>query len=177
MRFAARLLPASSLVAAALAISTACSPSDTKAADTHAVSATSAFGTHFTTADFAHLRWLAGDWRATAQGMKPSYERYAPIDDSTMRWRAFVDSTFTRQKDSATIALRGGRIADQGSGTPWFATTVDTNRVNFGSQESPANHFIWLRTSANSWTAHVFTTDKAGVEARALFQLERMNGK
>src|SRR5258708_21651905 len=127
----------------AIVASVACTPSDTKAGDSHAIASagsTPANGRpRFTVADFAHLRWLAGDWQSRTSNGKSFYDRYRVSDDSTMRQASFSDSTFRTQKDSALIGLRGGRVIDRGDGAPWFATRIDTNGVNFESQAAAAN--------------------------------------
>jgi hypothetical protein len=160
---------------------TGCKPSDSKAADTHAVvspgAAPATTQPRFTVADFSRLRWLAGDWQSRTQNGKSFYDRYRVIDDSTMRQASFSDSTFRTQKDSALIGLRGGRVIDRGDGAPWFATRIDTNGANFESQAAAANHFVWTQVSPDRWTTQIFITDGTGAETKTVYQVERVKRK
>ena len=173
----AALVLARSLVMTAIVASVACTPSDTKAGDSHAIASagsTPANGRpRFTVADFAHLRWLAGDWQSRTSNGKSFYDRYRVVDDSTMQEAGFSDSTFGTQKDSAVIGLRGGVVIDRATGAPWFATRIDTNSADFESQAAPANHFVWTRVSNDHWTTQIFVTDRTGAVTKTVYQVER----
>lgn len=168
-------IPTTALIVGALLASVACTGGDSKASDSHAVvAATQRRGQpRFTAADFAHLAWLAGDWRSRTPDGKWFYDRYRVIDDSTMKEAGFSDSTFRTQKDSAVIGLRAGVVLDRSNGAPWVATGIDTNSASFESQAAAANHFVWTRQSSDRWTTQIFTTDRKGVETRTVFQVER----
>jgi hypothetical protein len=173
-----RLRRAASLTVAAIVLSTACRASDNKAVDTEvavAAKATPSKGqARYSVADFSRLGWVAGDWQSRTQDGRPIYDRYRMIDDSTMKYASFSDSTFRTQKDSAAIELRVGLVIDRGNGAPWFATRIDTTGVNFESQASPTSHFVWTRVSRDHWTTQIFITDAKGTETRTVFQVERV---
>jgi hypothetical protein len=103
--------------------------------------------------DFGKLRWLEGSWRGEVPTGGYFYEQYRAVDDSTIAMRGFADSTFTQPNDSADIMLRGGRIIDRSTSSEYFATTLDSTRVEFTPAQPKNNHFSWVRESADRWTA------------------------
>ena len=131
----------------------------------------------FTVADFARLRWLAGDWQSRTQDGRSFYDRYQVIDDSTIRQASFSDSTFRTQKYSAVIGLRGGRVIDRGDGAPWFATRIDTNGATFEPEAAAANHIVWTRVSPDRWTTQISITYPTGAKTQTVYQVERVRRK
>jgi hypothetical protein len=103
--------------------------------------------------DFAHLRWIQGDWRGELPNGGAFYERYRFLDDSTIAMRGFEDSTFTQPNDSATVAFRGGTVTDRSTAAQWSATRLDANEIDFAPGQGATNHFSWKRESADKWTA------------------------
>ena len=165
------------LIAGVAMLLGACGPPNSSHADSQRTGGTAtaqSIAAKFTLADFANMRWLEGDWRGTTSSGKPFYESYRMVNDSTMHMGGFADSAFRTQTDSAVIALRGGQVLDQGDGTPWAATHLDSHFVNFGSMRTPANHFAWRRQSADRWEALIFTTDHLGHEQRIVYAIQRV---
>jgi hypothetical protein len=109
--------------------------------------------TDYTLQDFSKLRWLEGTWRGQIPKGGYFYETYRVLDDSTIAMRGYEDSTFTRANDSANIMFRAGRVIDTSTTAAYAATRLDTSRVDFAPTEHAANHFSWVRTSPDAWTA------------------------
>lgn len=123
--------------------------------------------------DFARLRWLDGSWRGRLPDGGYFYERYRPIDDSTIAMRGFPDSLFARVTDSANITFRGGTVADEGS-SRWVATRLDSNAVDFASERNASSNFTWARESPDRWTATLRSIDRQGRAQTTVYQMERV---
>lgn len=108
-----------------------------------------------TTADFANLRWLEGDWRGQIASGGYFYERYHFVDDSTIAMHGYEDSTFTRPNDSATIVFRDGVVSDIGPKAKWSASRLDSTGIDFAPVQGATNHFTWTRQSGDKWTAAI----------------------
>ena len=74
--------------------------------------------------DLRALRWIEGTWRGAGGGEKPFFERYAFVDDSTLRMESFADSTLGRVSDTTFYELRGGRFANRSARARWVAATL-----------------------------------------------------
>lgn len=125
-----------------------------------------------TPAQFADLRWLSGSWSGTGSGVKPFFERYAFVDDSTIQMHGYPDSTFGAPGDSSRITLRGGQVVSQSAST-WVATSIDSVEVRFDHSEKPGNAFTFRRVSHTEWTAHIEWTGDKGAQT-ITYQMTRV---
>jgi len=123
--------------------------------------------------DFGRLRWLEGSWHGRLPEGGHFYERYQLVDDSTIAMHGFPDSTFAHATDSASITLRGGTIADEGSAR-WVATRLESNAVDFASERNASNNFTWTRESQDRWTATLRSSDRQGRAQTTIYPMERI---
>jgi len=123
--------------------------------------------------DFGQLRWLEGSWRGRLPDGGYFFERYRVHDDSTIVMHGFPDSTLARATDSARITLRGGTIADEGS-TRWVATRLDSNIVDFTSEQNSANGFSWERDSPDTWKATLRSVNRERQPQTTVYRMERI---
>jgi hypothetical protein len=164
------------LLVIALMLVAACGPAKVDKTDTQPPSSAPADSTlpHFTKADFASLRWLDGRWRGRLPDGKPFFESYAVVNDSTIHQGAFSDSTFQTQTDSSVLGLRGGLLVQQGQGSTWVASHLDSAAVRFDLVKAPANYFTWTRRGADAWEAQLFNVDARGQQQRVVYQMRRV---
>jgi hypothetical protein len=165
-------LSASLLVLAGMA---ACSPAKSDAIDTAKPTQAAAAIPSFTKAQFASLRWIDGRWRGMTPEGRPIWDSYRMVNDSTLHQGTFTDSTYKTQRDSAVVSWRKGTIIDQGSGSPWFATVLDSSGVSFSLPKAPLNRITWIRHSANEWEAQISRPDQLGHEQRTVFHMRRFS--
>ncbi|MSR06566.1 MAG: hypothetical protein EXR93_05815 [Gemmatimonadetes bacterium] len=125
-----------------------------------------------TPAQFTGLRWISGSWRGTGSGVKPFFERYQFVDDSTIEMHGSPDSAFGTPGDSIRITLRGGRVVSK-SASSWVATSIDSSSVRFDHSERPGNAFTFRRVSHTEWTAHIEWTGDKGVQTIS-YQMTRV---
>jgi hypothetical protein len=127
----------------------------------------------FTSADFAHLRFLDGSWRGQLPDGKYFYERYRVVDDSTIAQYGFADSTYATSNDSSRIVLRGTTVAVE-SASRWEATRLDATGVDFTSINTPTSSFTWAPVSADQWTATIRSVGRDGQPRSAVYNMERV---
>jgi hypothetical protein len=155
----------------ALAVA-ACGKGDTPPADYQTPGApAAAMPTHFTTAEFNHLRYLEGTWIGTMPNGNPFYESYHFINDSTILKGGHTDSTFHTKSDSSLIILRNGAVIDSGS-TSSTAEKLDSTVVDFRS--GPTYHFSWTREGPDAWTARLFAKQADGTERVTTYPMRRV---
>lgn len=140
---------------------------DSAAADT--------IGTTLPAAEFARLSFLEGAWRGRAPDGRVFYERYATVDDTTIRMIGFgADSTFGQPVDSATIRYLGGRIVFQNPGGRWVAVASDAAGLHFAPVAGPHNFFSWRSVSPDRWQATIRLPIAEGDTNRLVYPLERV---
>jgi hypothetical protein len=123
--------------------------------------------------DFGKLRWLEGSWRGRLPDGGYFFERYRVQDDSTIVMQSFSDSTFAQATDSARITFRDGTIADEGS-TRWVATQLDSNVVDFASEQNAANGFSWERESPDRWKATLRSLNRERQPQTTVYPMDRI---
>jgi len=105
---------------------------------------------------FFKLRWLDGKWRGTGVNgteQREFYERYRVVDDSTLVFGSYADSTFSRITGTGRYEIRGGRLSNVGQGPRWIAVRVDADGVVFAPLERAENWLTWKRQNDNQWLA------------------------
>jgi hypothetical protein len=127
----------------------------------------------FALADFQHLRYLEGKWRGTLPNGKFFYESYHFVNDSTILQGGHTDSTFETKSDSALLVFRGGAVIDS-SRTIYHATKLDATTVDFRADPAPKNGFVWIRESADAWTARILGTNPDGTERVTVYPMRRV---
>jgi hypothetical protein len=120
------------------------------------------------------LRWIAGGWRGAGADGAAFYERYLFVDDSTFEVESFADSTLARVTETARYELRGGRLANVGTGPRWAAVRLDDSVASFVPLERARNRFEWRRVSADAWTAVIAWPTPQGPRER-VYRLTRMS--
>lgn len=131
---------------------------------------------NITPAAFARLKWLDGKWRGVGTSgtrQAPFYERYRFVDDSTLVFGSYADSTFTRVSGTGRHEARRGRLTNVGQGPRWIAVRLDEVTVVFAPLERAENWLTWRRESTDQWTAILEWKTAEGTERRLDY---RMNG-
>ena len=150
----------------------ACGPSEPESEEM--VEQTAPALTNLTTADFGQLRWIEGRWVGMAGG-NPFFEGYRFANDSTLRSYSFADSASAVPTDSGTIALRGGRIVDDGESGQWVASELTPTRINFVPEAGVTNSFAWERRSADEWVATLTSPATGNGEAtETVYEMRRL---
>ena len=133
--------------------------------------------------DLARLRWIVGDWRgmgADGTSQAPFFERYRFADDSTLLVESFADSTWRTVTETARWELRGGRLANAGTGAQWMAVRLDARAVDFAPVARARNSFRWARVNgdkaarAAEWRATISWSDAAGAPQQRVYRMERV---
>lgn len=121
---------------------------------------------------FEALRWIEGRWIGSG-GSEPFFESYTFVDDTTIRTRSWIDSTFSFAADSGLVVLSGGVVTLHGGDATWVATEIDSVRVHFEPRLNALNDFSWIRQSADTWRAELNTS----TDGRILFEMRRPGGR
>lgn len=127
----------------------------------------------FTSADFAHLKFLEGRWKGTGPDGTAFYEAYDFVDVTTFRSRRYPDMRFTTPGDGSTVTLEAGEIISRWGEYSWRATSVTANEACFEPMNAPSS-FCWRRTSDIAAEAVQQWTDGTGKEQRYAIPLERI---
>jgi hypothetical protein len=124
-----------------------------------------------TVAQFRELGWLEGSWRGSGGGYSGFYEEYRAIDDSTIRMRAFSDSTFQTPTDSSRFELRDGVVVNTKGGQPKYrAVLVQADRIQFRPIGATAGGFSFKRDTPDQWTATLHPSTPGGAETVYVMQ-------
>jgi hypothetical protein len=130
-------------------------PAVAKAAESNAVTVSKA--------DFAQVRWIAGDWIGRQPSGVPFYERYEIASDTLILTQTFADSTFGIPSENGQIVLSGdGRVTSGPPGMRWVATQWSPKKVHFEPLEGASNGFAWETISADRWKATIVYHEPQG---------------
>jgi len=102
---------------------------------------------------FQQLRWLVGVWRGSGGAYPAFFEEYRLINDSTIRMRAFADSTLSVVSDSSTIAWREGAVESRSARSVYDAIEVTPTSIRFARQGAERGGHTFTRVSTDEWTA------------------------
>ena len=127
-----------------------------------------------TAEQFAQLRWLEGTWRGSGDEQPTFYERYAFVDDSTIRAESASDSTFPNPEEGSAIRLREGHVVTGDSVYAWAVTSIDARTVRFDPVSGATNAFTWTSESDSAWTARLMWNDSQGRAQERVYQMRRM---
>jgi hypothetical protein len=105
--------------------------------------------------DFKHLAYLHGDWRGAMANGQFFYERYAVVDDSTIRSYDISDSTFAPPSDSSAIRWSNGQVRSGSDRSSYVATVWSVDSVRFEPERGASNAFVWIRRSPDAWEARL----------------------
>ena len=127
-----------------------------------------------TAGQFGQLRWIEGTWRGSGVEQPTFYERYAFVDDSTIRAESSSDSTFPNADEASHIVLREGK-AVTGDGTyEWSVTSIDARSVHFEPTLVATNAFTWTSDADSAWTARLTWNAPDGTPNERIYQMRRM---
>lgn len=124
--------------------------------------------------EFASLRWLEGTWAGDDPAGAPFYERYAFVDDSTIRAESSPDSTFPSVDGASEIRLRAGRVTTGEETMEWAVTSIDDRAVRFDPIRGARNSFVWRSRSDSVWVATLNWTDADGESHEREYTMRRM---
>ena len=102
---------------------------------------------------FQSVRWLVGVWRGSGGAYPAFFEEYRLLNDSTIRMRAFTDSTLSVISDSSTIAWRDGAVESRSARSVYEAVEVTPTSIRFARQGAERGGHTFTRVSADEWTA------------------------
>ena len=120
-------------------------------------------------AQFQQLGWLIGTWRGSGGEYPAFFEEYRLVNDSTIRMRAFADSTLRAVSDSSTIEWRDGAVQSRGTNSTSIATEVTETRIRFVNRDSRRG-YTFTQQSPDEWSA---TIDAGSREAQPTVYLMR----
>lgn len=123
-------------------------------------------------ADFQHLSYLAGSWRGQPVSGNPFFERYVPLNDSTINSFTFADSTFQAATDSGQIRWSNGQVRSGSSPSDWIATGWTADSVRFERADGTGNAFVWIRRSTDAWEARL-TSPRS--PSATIYQMTRLS--
>lgn len=126
---------------------------------------------------FQRLRWLEGTWRGSGVDAAPFWERYAFVNDSTIRLESFGDSALTGEPEVGTIRWRDGRVTTGSGGALWVVTAFDETTLRFDPVAGARNWFVWSRDAHDddAWTAVLSWPASGTVPARErIYTLRRI---
>lgn len=105
-----------------------------------------------TRTEFRQLSWLVGTWRGSGGAYAAFFEEYRLVNDSTIRMRAFKDSTLRVATDSSFIELRNGALKQRGS-SAYRAPEFSPTSVHFVKEGATSGGFTFTKKTADLWTA------------------------
>lgn len=126
---------------------------------------------NYSRAEFRSLQWLEGDWEGTG-GLRPFFEGYELLNDSTIRIHYYADSTRAEERGTGSVYHSEGKIYHEADGALWVADQLDSTGIHFAPREGAQNSFRWTRLSPTTWEAVLHFED--GSEAR--YVLTRLGG-
>lgn len=133
--------------------------------------AQTAAGARITPAQFKQFQWITGRWRGTGAGrlagVRPFYEEYVMLDDSTMRLRTASDSTFSVATDSSDFLFRGGLLLHREARSDKAATRFAGDSIQWGDPG-----VLYLRVTNDVWRAY-FPVRQPNAE-RPFYELRRV---
>lgn len=99
--------------------------------------------------DFKKMRFLEGRWDGAGY-IKPFYEAYRVVNDSTIKMQASEKPDYTVVTDSSTLMFRDGqiRLRDQ-----YIVTRIDADGYHFTRVGRTGTAFIWKPESKDVWIA------------------------
>lgn len=114
-----------------------------------------------TAGQFQQLRWIDGQWRGSGGAYPSFFEEYRFINDSTIRMRAFSDSTLRVVTDSSTIEFRNGTIQSRSARSVYDAIELTATSIRFARRGATGGGHTFARVSTEEWTAtlHPATSD------------------
>ena len=124
--------------------------------------------------EFASLHWLEGTWRGEDESGSTFYERYAFVDDSTIRAESAPDSTFPSVDGASEIRLRAGHVTTGEEAMEWTVTAIGDGVVRFDPTRGARNAFEWRRRSDSEWVARLEWNDSEGVRHEREYTMRRM---
>lgn len=120
---------------------------------------------------FEALRWIEGSWVGTG-GEEPFYESYTFVNDTTIRTRSYIDSTFSFAADSGFVTLSDSVLTLTGGEGVWVASEIDSAHVHFEPRLNALNNFTWTRESPRTWRAVL----RSSTGEETVFNMRRPGG-
>jgi hypothetical protein len=102
---------------------------------------------------FQQLQWIVGTWRGSGGSYPSFFEEYRSLNDSTIRVRAFKDSTLRVVTDSSTIEWRAGTVRSRGASSYYDVVEFTVNSIRFIRPGNTRGGHTFTRVSADQWTA------------------------
>lgn len=107
---------------------------------------------------FRQLRWIEGTWRGSGGNYPSFFEQYEILNDSTIRMRAFSDSTLRVVTDSSTIDWRNGKIASRRESRSYDAIEFTPTSIRFIRPGLTTGGHTWTWVGPNEWTAALYSS-------------------
>lgn len=113
---------------------------------------------------FKQLEWLAGTWRGSGGGYQAFFEEYRFVNDTTIRMRAFADSTLSKTTDSSVIQWVNSTIRSGHDRPQYVVIEFTPTSVQFREPGASAGGHTFRRVSADEWTATLHAGRPGGQE-------------
>ena len=111
---------------------------------------------------FRQLRWIDGQWRGSGGAYPSFFEEYRFVNDSTIRMRAFSDSTLRVVRDSSTIEFRNGTVQSRSARSLYDVIELAPTTIRFARRGATTGGHTFARVSADEWTATLHPATPGG---------------
>jgi hypothetical protein len=122
---------------------------------------------------FKSLNWLEGRWRGTLNDTMPFYESYHYVNDSTIQFVAFRDSSLT-PKDTAYLTVRKGVVMNGSPDGGFVVTALSSDSAHFEPIGKARNAYTWRREADGSWLATLMYLDAAGNATQRTYVMRKL---
>lgn len=127
----------------------------------------------FSTADFAHLRFLEGQWQGVGPDGSPFHEGYVFPSDTEMRSIRYADDSFSEAVDGSVVKLEEGTVTSTWQQFTWRATQLSPGKACFEPVDAPSA-FCWERVSDSEVRVLQKWSDDQGNPQQYVVSLRRL---
>jgi hypothetical protein len=127
----------------------------------------------FTSAQFAHLRFLEGRWVGKGPDGSDFYEEYTFQSDSKLTSTRYTNATFLTSNDGSVVALHNGEVMSVWKEFTWKASEIGTGKACFSPVNAPSS-FCWECVSDTEVHVTQRWTDERGLPQQYAIVLRRL---
>jgi hypothetical protein len=127
----------------------------------------------FTSAQFAHLRFLEGRWVGKGPDGSDFYEEYTFQGDAELTSTRYTDATFLTSNDGSVVALQDGEVTSVWKEFMWKASEIGPGKACFSPVNAPSS-FCWERVSDTEVHVTQRWADEKGLPQQYAIVLRRL---
>jgi hypothetical protein len=125
------------------------------------------------TTEFAHLRFLEGQWVGKGPNGTDFYEQYSFPSNSEMRSTRYSDATFSTSTDGSIVALQDGKITSIWKEFSWELSEITPKKACFIPLKAPSS-FCWEQISETVVHVTQRWSDEKGVPQEYVVPLRKL---